>query len=273
MSFGYIYKTTNTTNGKIYVGKKHSDRFIPKYKGSGIRLAEALAKYGEEAFNVEILEWCDTLEELNNAEIRWIRELNSTDMSIGYNISHGGDGGCVWEEGHHPSLGVRRRGEDNPFYGKHHSDKTKQLVKNVWKEKIASGYISPARGKKKISKDGVVKLVNLEELETYLADGWKRPETHKKLDHPYKHSEETKKKISDTMKGRVVTDESIQKFKETLSKRSDEDVSRIRRNMSDSHKGKAWVHNDEHFLMIDGKDLQYYLDKGYSRGRGQKKLK
>ena len=51
---GYIYKTTNLINGKIYVGKS---LYLPDgYLGSGLRLSGAIKKYGKNNFRREILE-------------------------------------------------------------------------------------------------------------------------------------------------------------------------------------------------------------------------
>lgn len=92
--FGYIYKTTNLINNKIYIGKKHSDSFIPTYYGSGKIIRRALEKYGKDSFVVEVLEWCETLEDLNAKEIYYIKTLDSDRRSgHGYNIALGGDGG------------------------------------------------------------------------------------------------------------------------------------------------------------------------------------
>jgi hypothetical protein len=86
-----IYKTTNLINGKFYIGKTVKNKI--SYLGSGIRLKEAILKYGRQNFKKEIIETCDNLETLNEREIYWIKELKSMDRSIGYNLSKGGDGG------------------------------------------------------------------------------------------------------------------------------------------------------------------------------------
>ena len=69
-----IYKTTNLITKKIYIGKDGKNN--PKYYGSGIFLKNAIKKYGKENFVKEILEYCNTEEELNNAEIKWIAFYN-----------------------------------------------------------------------------------------------------------------------------------------------------------------------------------------------------
>lgn len=66
---GYIYKTTNLLNGKIYVGKHEATKFEPsKYIGSGKILKLAVAKDGIENFKNELLDTTDTLAEL------WVKE-------------------------------------------------------------------------------------------------------------------------------------------------------------------------------------------------------
>ena len=52
MNYGYIYLTTNTFNNHKYIGRHKSNAFEPAYKGSGIRITEAIAKYGKDAFEM-----------------------------------------------------------------------------------------------------------------------------------------------------------------------------------------------------------------------------
>lgn len=91
---GYIYKTTNLINGKIYIGQKRSKIFLKeKYLGSGKILKNAINKYGKHNFITECIEECETQEELNKKEVYWIKYFNSKDINIGYNIDSGGQGG------------------------------------------------------------------------------------------------------------------------------------------------------------------------------------
>lgn len=92
--YGYIYKTTNLINNKIYIGQKKSSEFLnEQYLGSGNLLRKALKKYGKENFRVELLEWCTSKVEIDQRERYWIRLFNATDLNIGYNIADGGQGG------------------------------------------------------------------------------------------------------------------------------------------------------------------------------------
>lgn len=86
-----IYKTTNIVNGKIYIGQDSKNN--PKYLGSGLVLQLAIKKYGQPNFIKEILEFCDSKEQLDIKEKYWIKTLDSQNPEIGYNIKPGGDGG------------------------------------------------------------------------------------------------------------------------------------------------------------------------------------
>lgn len=88
-----MYKTTNTVNGKIYVGQDTHNN--PKYLGSGLLIGRAIEKYGKDKFVKEILETCDSQSDLDRQEIFWIRELDAVNPDVGYNISAGGQGGSL----------------------------------------------------------------------------------------------------------------------------------------------------------------------------------
>ena len=64
--YGYIYKTTDLETGKIYVGQHKSKSFDTKYYGSGIVISKLIKKYGFDRFKCELLESCNSLEELND---------------------------------------------------------------------------------------------------------------------------------------------------------------------------------------------------------------
>lgn len=94
MAYGVVYKITNVLNGKGYVGqttKTPEQRFKRHANCKTSLIGKAIRKYGRENFTVEVLEECDTPEQLNAREIFWIAELNCK-APIGYNCTDGGDG-------------------------------------------------------------------------------------------------------------------------------------------------------------------------------------
>jgi hypothetical protein len=87
-----VYKTTNTINGKFYVGKhKCKDISKDKYLGSGRTLKKAIKKYGREAFVREILGFFDTESEALDFEENIVTE-ELIKEEICYNETIGGRG-------------------------------------------------------------------------------------------------------------------------------------------------------------------------------------
>lgn len=93
--YGFIYITTNHINGRKYIGQKKYDKRgnWKEYLGSGIILTRAINKYGKENFSKEIIEECETKNELNEKEKYWISFYDAVDSDEFYNIAQGGDGG------------------------------------------------------------------------------------------------------------------------------------------------------------------------------------
>ena len=105
-----IYKITNLTSGKIYVGQAvshilnhkryrpygHEGRFrchiseaFSTKKNQSHYLNNAIRKYGVADFNVDLIEYCEII----NADVRethYIKELNSL-FPNGYNLKNGGN--------------------------------------------------------------------------------------------------------------------------------------------------------------------------------------
>jgi hypothetical protein len=83
-----IYKVTNLINGKFYIGKHQTSNIDDGYMGSGKVLKKAIAKYGIENFQKEILCYCKDVNEMNSME----KELVVISESS-YNLCPGGHGG------------------------------------------------------------------------------------------------------------------------------------------------------------------------------------
>ncbi len=91
MEIFIVYKSTNTINGKYYIGvhKQHSTEY-DGYLGSGPAIKAAIKKYGKEHFTRETLSIFDEMEDAYNAEVTHLGEKYK--LSECYNGRPGGRG-------------------------------------------------------------------------------------------------------------------------------------------------------------------------------------
>jgi len=89
--YHYFYKITNLINGHFYYGAHSTNNLNDHYFGSGIKLKEAIKKYGKENFKLEIIKFFNTREELSEYEFNIVNEdlIKSKEC---YNICPGGLG-------------------------------------------------------------------------------------------------------------------------------------------------------------------------------------
>lgn len=160
--YHFIYKTTNKINEKFYVGMHSTDNLNDGYIGSGKRLKRSINKYGKENFKFEILEY---LSDRSNLEIREKEIVNEQFLqnSLCMNLMVGGKGG-----GSGPTEEIRQNGlkafryrikndinfleklqsraklnlknawssrKRDSFLGKHHTQKHKNAISKIMKEK------------------------------------------------------------------------------------------------------------------------------------------
>ena len=100
---GKIYKIYNDINDKLYIGKTLStieERFRQHCNDRKRRqyekrpLYNAMNKYGEECFHIELIEECE-IELLSQRECYWIEYYNT--YHDGYNATKGGDGRQLYD--------------------------------------------------------------------------------------------------------------------------------------------------------------------------------
>ena len=97
-----IYKIKNRLNGRIYVGQTRrplKERIAEHMRQSRRKsyIDRAIKKHGIKNFEISILEECSSIEEMNEREKFWIKELNCK-VPNGYNITDGGLGRIVTDE-------------------------------------------------------------------------------------------------------------------------------------------------------------------------------
>ena len=63
-----IYKITNLINNKIYIGQHVTTNINDDYMGSGDHIKNAIKKYGIENFKKEIIAECSSFDEMNDLE-------------------------------------------------------------------------------------------------------------------------------------------------------------------------------------------------------------
>lgn len=143
-----LYKITNIVNNKIIIGQstKLNDRWsqhksiLRKNEHHNPHLQSAWNKYGEKSFKFEIIFVCAP-QDLDAAEIKFIKEYDSTDKKIGYNIQKGGEKVVHSEESRRKiseakkgskhseetkiKMSEAKKGERHPNFGKHLSNDTK----------------------------------------------------------------------------------------------------------------------------------------------------
>ena len=106
----YIYKITNTINGKAYVGqtlysveKRFAEHVQDSIKSTHSKrpLYKAMLKYGYSAFTIEVIEELANDSELLNArEIYWISRLHTfckDPLGPGYNATLGGGSKMLYD--------------------------------------------------------------------------------------------------------------------------------------------------------------------------------
>lgn len=205
-----IYKTTNLTNGKFYVGKDEKNN--PNYLGSGIHLKRAVKKYGVENFKKEILEICENREKLNEKEKYWISTLSAT--TLGYNIAEGGTGGKTTPIVHNKGktyeelYGIEKA---NELKEKKRLANLGKKLSNEVKEKISNGN----KGKK--VSDETKQKQSVANKGKKISD-----ETKQKISKSVSNffsNKENRDNLSKKHKGKILSDETKQKISKSLKKK------------------------------------------------------
>lgn len=196
----YLYKITNTINGKIYIGqsvnprsrwyghKKEAEREVPR-----MVIARAIKKYGSSGFLFELIACCRNQDDTNEIETDLVRQYDSTNSEKGYNVSPGGMNAPKTEEW--------KRKVSEKLMGHPVSQETRDKV-----SKGNTGKVRSEETKQQIS----ISMIGKERTEEHrqnLSESLKGNQN--RLGNI--QTDETRQKISKAMKGRRPAEVTIQK--------------------------------------------------------------
>lgn len=206
--YHFIYKTTNILSGKYYIGMHSTDNLEDGYLGSGTRLRYSINKHGKENHVREILEFLPSRETLKERE-KEIVTLNEIAKKECMNLTVGGEGGFTPEQ---QKLNAIKSNEKQKF------------LKETDPEWVEKRKQNSSNGQKKVYGEGRREKI-------YFYD-WKN-----KL-----HSEESKRKISESKKGQG-------------------------KGETNSQFGTCWITKDGLNKKIKKEDIDVYLLEGWVKGR------
>jgi len=217
--YHYIYKTTNILNNKFYIGMHSTDNLDDGYIGSGTLLRRSIKKYGRDKHKKEILEYLDSRESLHIREKEIVNEKLLNDV-LSMNLAVGGQGEGSWQKINQNSELQRQKNK-------------KGQIKQEWLRKNDPEWVK--HKSEKISAGN--KLAFLEGRKVNTLPDW----TGKK------HTEESKRKMSASQKGKHVGEKNSQYGTKW-----------------------SWIHKDGIVRKVKYEDRESYLENGWKNGIKEK---
>jgi len=129
---GIIYKVTNKINGKVYIGqtiisldiRRNSHIYNAINNKDNFHFHKAIKLYGKDNFVWEIIEYCNSKEELNEMEFHYIKQYNS--FEEGYNMTMGGGSLCGFKHSD-----ISKQKISNTKRGKKLPHRSKEWCRNI----------------------------------------------------------------------------------------------------------------------------------------------
>ena len=182
--YNFVYKTTHKESGKYYIGVHSTDNIDDGYLGSGTRIKRSVKKYGEDAFEREILRHFDTNVDAYSYEKKLVT-LDTLKDTLCMNMDTGGRGR---QPGYKMSEETRRKVGDaskGRFFSKEARDKISKVHKGKSKSKETRARISNAQKGEKNHMYGKMYITNgvqndIVKKEDDIPSGWRRGRVMKK---------------------------------------------------------------------------------------------
>jgi len=130
-----VYKITNVFYGTSYIGQtvgslqsQWRDHISSAARGSKFYFHNAIRKYGPDAFSVEVLQECESREEMDLVETLYI-DLLCTKAPDGYNLTLGGGGTKSFKHSESAKIRIGEAAKGNQYSaGKKRSEESIQRM-------------------------------------------------------------------------------------------------------------------------------------------------
>lgn len=168
-----VYSILNQHNGKRYIGftsqglnRRRSSHLskLRRNRHDNLHLQRAWNR-GDRYLLWTILEVCHSLEEVKLSEVKWIAHYNTTNRSIGYNLTQGGDG-CIPTEETRMKISVAGRGRTMPPRKPEHTAKiaaahrgkklTPEHIDSIVASRLGKSHSLESRSKMSTGRMGIV---------------------------------------------------------------------------------------------------------------------
>lgn len=244
----YVYKITNTKNGKWYIGKrKHETPYRDNYMGSGKLIKHAITKHGKECFVKEILAIFETNDEAALFEASLVtKEAIRNNMS--YNMHEGGHGG----------FGHLNTGDEA------HIDRVRRAGKISYQKNLAGRTLPGSFKKNDIRTKESSRIANLKKKELLAKDPDRYRDSYKKISEYQTLNNSMQGKIWVEKDGirRAILAAEYSTYKQTGW------ISAEEKNMIKISKmKKRWINRDSKNLLINSSEYTTYLNEGWTSGR------
>lgn len=207
-----IYVIANKKNGMVYIGKtvdkegyhtrwKTHIRQLNNGKHRNPHLQNAWSKYGENTFSFQVLEYC-TPETINERETHYIAIYKAKGKC--YNVTNGGEGtpGRIVSEETRLKMSKLLKGRPT----RPHTEEARQ--------KIIAGLTN-----RPVSDETRQKLREAMKKRPPPSEETRRKQSEAKKGRPHIHSEETCRKLSESLQGHSVSNETRAKMSEGQKRR------------------------------------------------------
>lgn len=182
-----IYRIKNKINGKVYIGSSINLRKRKREHFNCLRLGihhsrhlqRSFDKYKEENFDFEVVEYIENKDVLLKTEQEYIDKLRPYRRDKGYNMSRKASGVCLIGEDN-PRYGIGLKGDKHPMFGRKHTEESKRLMsisskgKNAGEKSVWYGKCHSDESKQKI-KEARARQIFTDEAKEKQIEARKKP--------------------------------------------------------------------------------------------------